>query len=87
MLYFKHLQPLERRRRDSNPRYLSVRQFSRLLQSTALPLLRRADLLHLFGEASAKIDAFVKKGNLRLKNIFSNQFLSIMVPSTRGVVV
>jgi hypothetical protein len=28
-----------RRRRDSNPRYLSVRRFSRPVQSTALPLL------------------------------------------------
>ncbi len=30
-----------RRRRDSNPRYLAVRRFSRPVQSTTLPLLRR----------------------------------------------
>ena len=32
---------LWRRRRDSNPRYLSVRRFSRPVHSTALPLLRQ----------------------------------------------
>ncbi len=30
-----------RRRRDSNPRYLAVRRFSRPVHSTTLPLLRR----------------------------------------------
>ncbi len=30
----------QRRVRDSNPRYLSVQQFSRLPQSTTLPTLR-----------------------------------------------
>jgi len=30
----------QRRKRDSNPRYLAVQQFSRLPQSTTLPFLR-----------------------------------------------
>ena len=35
------LQGALRRRRDSNPRYLAVRRFSRPVHSTALPLLRK----------------------------------------------
>ena len=31
--------PFQRRERDSNPRYLSVRRFSRPMQSTTLPSL------------------------------------------------
>ena len=34
------MRPSLRRKRDSNPRYLSVCRFSRPVQSTALPFLR-----------------------------------------------
>ena len=45
---------LERRERDSNPRYLAVRRFSRPVHSTTLPSLH-ANYGRLFVFASAKI--------------------------------
>ena len=81
-LKFRYL-PYERRKRDSNPRYLSVRQFSRLLQSTALPFLlwnlvqslNFGPEQHVYREASANINAFMKKGNPSAVFIFSERIL------------
>jgi hypothetical protein len=48
----------KRRKRDSNPRYLAVQQFSRLPHSTALPFLRgKSSYIFLFTNFSEKNNA------------------------------
>ena len=71
-----------RRRRDSNPRYLSVCRFSRPVHSTALPLLRLifSCPAHIAGSSRGRkcktriytVQYFTnKKGNLSQQQLFS----------------
>ena len=55
-----------RRERDSNPRYVSVRRFSRPLQSTTLPSLL---VLHMMDNLQCECGGF-PKASAKLKEIF-----------------
>ena len=55
-----------RRERDSNPRYVSVRRFSRPLQSTTLPSLL---VLHMMDNLHCECGGF-PKASAKLKEIF-----------------
>ena len=52
---------LERRERDSNPRYLAVRRFSRPVHSTTLPSLQFSRMtIAWFLKASAKVMLYIE---------------------------
>ena len=59
-------QCLWRRERDSNPRYVSVRRFSRPLQSTTLPSLL---VLHMMDNLQCECGGF-PKASAKLREIF-----------------
>ena len=44
-MYLVYIPHNQRRERDSNPRYLSVRRFSRPVHSTTLPSLHRVSMV------------------------------------------
>ena len=50
-----------RRGRDSNPRYLSVRRFSRPVQSTTLPPLQRFYFVKECGLSRLTMQRYIKK--------------------------
>ena len=55
------LQDSVRRERDSNPRYLSVRRFSRPVHSTTLPSLQFSRMtIAWFLKASAKVMLYIE---------------------------